>query len=802
MKLSYNWLRELVPVTASPKDYIADMTMSGSKVETLDYLGAEIENVVVGRVTAMEHHPDATKLWICQIDVGGERELQIVTGAQNVSVGDIVPVALDNSKLPGGVEIHTGELRGVKSEGMLCSHQELGLTSHDIPDAPEHGILLLNNTAEYGELTPGQDIRPVLGFDDYFVDFEITPNRPDCLSVIGLARESAATYDMSFTPATPKVHGGAGKLDEFLNVTVEEPELCPRYAARLVRNVRIAPSPKWMRDKLRAMGVRPINNIVDITNYVMLEYGQPMHAFDYACLADSRIVVRRAGRDEAFRTLDDQERKLTENMLVIADGSKPVAVAGVMGGANSEITENTRNVVFESANFSGVSIRLTARALGMRTESSGRFEKGLDPRNVGPALERACELVELLGAGDVCDGVIDVDHSDPEPRRLTLDAARVNRFLGIDVPEETMKRYLRNLSFGVDGNTVTVPSWRSDVEQFADLAEEVARFYGYDKIPTTLFAGAAPYHRSEKIAFEDSLRTICAGLGCDEIQTYSFVSEKVFDKLNLPADDPKRRVLTIINPLSEDMRVMRTTAIPSMLEVLARNANMKNARARLFELSSTYEPKLREDGTPDNTQLPTERCVLTLGMFGDGDFFTLKSLVDGIARALRLPELRYTAQTENPAFHPGRTADVYAGETYLGTLGQVHPRVAEAFGLPVEGYIAALPAQALMEVRGGIVQYKALPRFPGCTRDLAVVCDESIPVAVLEDAIRAGVGPLLESVKLFDIYRSEALGADKKSVAFSLLLRDPARTLKDTDADAATEKAVAELAKIGAKLRT
>ena len=800
MKLSWNWLRELTPVNATPKEYIAAMTMSGSKVETLDYLGAEIENVVVGRVLAMEHHPDADKLWICQIDAG--QKLQIVTGAQNVSVGDLVPVALDGSKLPGGVEIHTGELRGVKSEGMLCSHQELGLTEHDVPGAPEHGILLLNRLDLDKEPEIGQDIRPVLGFDDWCVDFEITPNRPDCLSVIGLARETAATYDGRFEPAVPQVKGGAGKIGDYLSVSVEEPALCPRYAARLVRNVRIAPSPKWMRDKLRAMGVRPINNIVDITNYVMLEYGQPMHAFDYACLSDSRIIVRRAGADEAFQTLDDQERRLSSDMLVIADGKKPVAVAGVMGGANSEITENTRNVVFESANFSGVSIRLTARALGMRTESSGRFEKGLDPRNCGPALERACELVELLGAGDVCDGIIDVDHSDPNPRVLTLEPERINRFLGIDLPRETMVHYLENLSFGVDGDKVTVPSWRADVEQFADLAEEVARFYGYDKIPTTLYAGAALYHRSEKIFFEDQLRTICAGLGCDEIQTYSFIGEKAFDKLGLAADDPLRKTLVISNPLSEDMRVMRTTALPSMLEVLARNANMKNAKVRLFELSSTYEPVLRPDGEVDNEKQPAEHCILTLGLYGDADFYTLKSLVDGVAKALRIPELRYTAQKGNPAYHPGRTADVWAGDVYLGILGQVHPKAAAAFELPCEGYVAAISVPALMRVRGGIVQYKSLPRFPGSTRDLAVVCDEAVTVAELEDCIRRGAGELLESVKLFDIYRSETLGAGKKSVAFSLLLRDPARTLKDTDADAATEKAVAELNKIGAKLRT
>lgn len=803
MKLSYNWLNALTPMPVEPKQYIADMTMSGSKVETLDYLGAEIENVVVGRVLEMEHHPDADKLWICQIDAGVGRTLQIVTGAQNVHTGDFVPVALDNSKLPGGVEIHSGALRGVKSEGMLCSHQELGLTEHDVPNAPEHGILILSDIAdlEPNALEVGTDIRKVLGFDDWVIDFEIPPNRPDCLSVIGLARESAATYDKCFVPETPKVTGGNGNIADYLTVSVEEPALCPRYSARVVRNVRIAPSPKWMRDRLRAMGVRPINNIVDITNYVMLEYGQPMHAFDYTALNDSRIIVRRAREGEEFATLDSQPRKLTPEMLVIADGTRPVAVAGVMGGENSEITENTRNVVFESANFSGVSIRHTAKNLGMRTESSGRYEKGLDPRNTLPALERACELVELLNAGDVCDGIIDVDNSDPNPRILTLEADRVNKFLGIDIPADRMKRYLKNLSFVLDGDKIAVPSWRSDVEQFADIAEEVARFYGYDRIPTTLYAGATDFRRSEKVAFEDSLRTILCGLGCDEIQTYSFINEKAFDKMRMPADDIRRKALCITNPLSEDMRVMRTTAIPSMAEVLARNANMKNASARLFELSSTYVPELNADGTVDQTRQPVENCILTVGCYGNCDFYTMKSLVEGVAAALRVPSLRWNACTDDPSFHPGRCAKVYAGDVFLGTVGQLHPKAAEAFDLPCEGYIAAISAKALQSVRGGIVRYKSLPRFPGSTRDLAVVCAEDVPVQELEDAIRAGAGELLESIRLFDIYRSEALGAEKKSVAFSILLRDPTRTLKDTDADAAMERAVAALNKIGATLR-
>ncbi|NMA08441.1 MAG: phenylalanine--tRNA ligase subunit beta [Clostridiales bacterium] len=799
MKLSMNWLKSMTDVPAAPKEYIAAMTMSGSKVETLEYLGSEIENVVAGRLLSVESHADAAKLLICQVDVGGERPLQIVTGAHNVSAGDFVPVAVDGAKLPGGVEIRTGALRGVMSEGMLCSHQELGLTEHDIPNAPEHGILLLND-AEYGELTLGEDIRKVLGFDDWVVDFEITPNRPDCLSMIGLARESAATYDRSYTPPTPSVKAGAGKIGDYLTVKVDEPTLCPRYTARLVRNVKIAPSPKWMRDRLRAMGVRPINNIVDITNYVMLEYGQPMHAFDYTCLSDSRIIVRRAQTDEVFTTLDDQQRRLTSEMLVIADGVKPVAVAGVMGGANSEITQQTRDVVFESANFNGVSVRLTARALGMRTESSGRFEKGLDPRQTYAAVERACELVELLGAGDVCDGVIDVDFSDPDPRVLPLEWERINRFIGIDVPRETMVRYLTLLGFGIDGDRVTVPSWRGDVEQFSDLAEEVARFYGYDKIPTTLYAGETTFRRSPKLAFDDLLRRLSAAIGYNEIQTYSFINEKAYDKLRIPSDSPLRQVLIIKNPLSEDMRVMRTTPLASMAEVLARNANVKNPCARLYELTSLYFPVIT-DGKPDYTKLPEERQALTFGAYGEIDFYGIKAAVEGLAQALRMPALRYEASSD-PSFHPGRCARVTVDGEELGIIGQLHPMAAQSFDLSVPAYIAALDVRVLMDKRGGITQYKPLPRFPATTRDLAVVCGEELPVGTLEDVIRTAVGEILESIRLFDIYRSPLLGAHKKSVAFSLTLRDPARTLTDTDADAAMSRAVAALEKIGATLRS
>ncbi|MBR6748408.1 MAG: phenylalanine--tRNA ligase subunit beta [Clostridia bacterium] len=801
MKLSLNWLNELVKIDAAPHDYIAAMTMSGSKVETLDYLGAEIENVVVGRLLSVDPHPDASKLVICQVDIGKEEKLQIVTGANNVSAGDLVPVALDGSKLPGGVEIHTGKLRGVESQGMLCSHQELGLTEHDIPDAPEHGILLLNGD-EYAGIELGQDIRTVLGFDDHIVDFEITPNRPDCLSVIGLARESAATYDQHYEPEMATVKGGAGSIADQLSVTVEDFEDCPRYTARLVKNVRIAPSPKWMRERLRAMGVRPINNIVDITNYVMLEYGQPRHAFDYACLEDKSIIVRRAKAGELLETLDDQPRKLDESMLVIADGNRAVAVAGVMGGANSEITETTRDVVFESANFKGVGVRLTARALGMRTEASGRFEKGLDPRNTLPALERACQLVELLGAGDVCDGIIDVDSTDKPARVLKLEPERINRFIGIDVSRETMVHYLENLGFIVNGDDITVPSWRMDVEQFADVAEEIARFYGYDKIPTTLYAGPVEYLRDKKLAFEDELHTLCTGLGFDEIQTYSFVNEKCFDRIRLPADSPLRKVMVITNPLSEEMRVMRTNAMPSMLEVLARNANVKNEAAKLFELCSLYFPVLDDNGNVDTHKAPTETVCLTLGAYGAGyDFFALKGAVEGIAAALKIRGLRYAANRENPSFHPGRCADVFVGDKLLGTIGQVHPLVAAEFDMPTDAYIAMLDEAVLMESATDLVLYQPLPRFPASTRDLAIVCDEATPAAALEDCIRAGAGELLEAVKLFDIYRGEQVPAGKKSVAYKLTLRNPERTLTDADSEGAVSAIIAGLEKIGASLR-
>lgn len=792
MLLSMNWLKALVPYAYDPHRYIADMTMSGSKVETLQYLGAEIENVVVARVDSMQRHPDSDHLWICSVDIGRGKDIQIITGAQNLKPGDLVPAALDNSRLPGGVEIHKGKLRGLESDGMLCSYQELGLTEHDVPGACEHGILTLNDDPD---AVVGRDIREVLGFDDWAVDFEITPNRPDCLSIIGLARESAVTYGLRYVPETPKVRGGAGRIEEVLKVRIDEPALCPRYTARVVKNVRIEPSPKWMRERLRACGVRPINNIVDITNYVMLEYGQPMHSFDYACLDGGEIVVRRAFDGEEMQTLDEKVHSLDTDMLVIADSHRAVGVAGVMGGANSEITDQTQMVVFESANFDATSIRLTSRRLGMRTEASGRFEKGLDTRNTFAAVERACELIEMLGAGEVCDGIVDIDNANYTPRMLTLEPERINRFLGVEVSREEMLHYFDLLGFGIDGDRLSVPSWRLDVEQFVDLAEEVARFHGYDRIPTTLYAGATRFNPNEAIDLDDSLRDLLCALGYTEAQTFSFIGPKSFDRIRLAPDSPLRRTARLRNPLSDEMSVMRTTMLPSILDVAARNANMKNKNARIYELGSIYTPV-------DGERLPKESKVLAMAAYGEVDFFSVKGIVEALALELGMGRLDFEACRDNPSYHPGRCAVISIGGDRLGVMGQIHPLVAENYNTSAQIYTAELDVPALLAHKGGLTQYKPLAKFPAVSRDIALVCDESVTAAGLEACIREGVGALLERVELFDVYRGAQLGENRKSVAYTITMRDRTRTLTDADADAAISRALALLEKnTGAVLR-
>ena len=766
MKLSREWLGEYTTIGAPDKEYCDAMTMSGSKVEGWEVTGSEISRVVVGRVISMERHTNSDHMWVCKIDVGGERELQIVTGAQNVNIGDLVPVALDGSTLPGGKEIRTGKLRGELSEGMLCSLGELGLEQRDFPYAIEDGIFILEE-----DCVPGDDIREVCGLNDSVVEFEITNNRPDCLSVRGLARESACTFHTPLTFAEPTVTAGHGDIHEKLSVEIKDAELCPRYTARMVKNIKIAPSPKWMRRRLRASGVRPINNIVDITNYVMLEYGQPMHAFDYACLHDGKIIVRRAEEGESLRTLDGNDHALTPGMLVIADPEGPVALAGVMGGANSEITDETTTIVFESANFLGHSIRKTAIALGMRTDASGRFEKGLDLFATVPAVDRACELVEMLGAGEVFDGTIDVLAKEPETTFIELDDKRINALLGTDIPREFMADTLTSLGFELNGNTLTVPSWRGDCTMLADIAEECARFWGYDKIEATDIRGAATQGGySEKTLFVRKLGTACRAMGYTEVVTYSFVSPSSLDKIKVPADSPLRDNYRILNPLGEDTSVMRTTALPSMLGVLSTNLSRRNMEAKLYEMATVYKKQ-------PGKMLADERTVLTLGAYGgDVDFFALKGAVEALLCAARTPDVRFTADTETAAFHPGRCAAVWSGDTRLGTLGQIHPDVCAAYGL--DGAL-------LHDLEGAEPVYTPLPRFPAITRDIAVVCDAAVPVGELTECIRKAEKNVLRGVKLFDVYTGVGIPEGKKSVAFSLTLRSDDGTLTDDHAEEA-----------------
>ena len=898
MNLSREWLNEFVNVTASDKEFAEAMTLSGSKVEGTTDLGAEISNVVVGKLLSMERHPDSDHMWVCQLDVGKDEPAQIVTGAWNIHVGDLVPVALHNSTLPGGKKITKGKLRGVMSNGMLCSLAELGLDERDFPYGVITAAALLNDyhpidpekpsipadiqpghkifgpviaarvgnveptgngvwqcTLIYGgvdgptavwlkttcqnlheddmvafniktgtictladlhaeqrefphcipdgifvlqeDCKPGDDIKSVTGQNDRVVEFEITPNRPDCLSVIGLAREASATFGAPLTLHTPEVKGGAeGSLAELLDIETPAADLVPRYTARMVRNVKIAPSPFWMRRRLRAMGVRPINNIVDITNYVMLEYGQPMHAFDYRYVKGGKIIVRRAEEGEKLTTLDSKEHTLTANHLVIADESRAVGLAGIMGGENSEIVEDTTDVVFESACFDGTCIRKGALALGMRTEASAKFEKGLDPMNTLPAVDRACELVELLGAGEVVDGVIDILNFVPQPTVLTLEPDKINALLGTDVDKETMVAILKSLDFQVEGDQVTVPSWRGDVKRMADLAEEVARFFGYNNIPTTLMRGQTTlggYSPAEQV--ERLLGAACRSLGYDEIITYSFISPTYYDKIRWPQDAEGRNSFKILNPLGEDTSIMRTTTLPSMLEILTRNYNFRNKAARLYEVGRTYTPG-GEKG------LAVERKCLTLGAYGGMDFFILKGAVEAVLGQLRCPKVTFTAVTDNPSYHPGRCAAVWSGEQCLGVLGQIHPLVAKNYDVDADFYAAELSLEAVMAAKGADPEYVPLPKFPAVTRDIAVVCDATVTVGALEDCIARGAKGLLKKVTLFDIYTGAPIPEGKKSVAFNLTLRADDRSLTAEEADADVSAILSLLEReLGATLR-
>ena len=795
MKLNRKWLNEeFVDLSGVPdREFVETMTIAGQKVETYERLDAELRNVVVGRVVSITRHTNSDHMWVCQIDVGAGEPVQIVTGAQNVHEGDLVPVAQHNSWLPGGVHITKGKLRGEVSNGMLCSLKELGLTLNDFPYAIEDGIWILQEDCK-----PGDDINTVIGNDDTVVDFEITNNRPDCYSILGLAREAAAAFNKPMRHHDPVVRGGAaGELSELLEVEVPAEDLCRRYTARMVRNVKIAPSPKWLRQRLRANGVRPINNIVDITNYVMLEYGQPMHAFDYRYVGSGKIIVRRSEPGETLTTLDGNVRTLTPGMLVIADETKPIGLAGIMGGENSEIMDDTVDVVFESANFNGTSIRQTALALGMRTEASGKFEKNIDPLLTLPAVDRACELVELLGAGEVMDGVIDVLNDIPEPRTIELEPDRINALLGTDISEADMVEYLRRLEIPVEGHEIRVPSWRPDLVGMADIAEEVGRLFGYNNIPTTTFRGAATEGGyTEAMKLENRAGSLCRSLGYSEILTYSFVSPSIFDQIRLPEDSSLRNAMRIQNPLGEDASIMRTVALPSMLAILARNNAYHNDAVKLYELAKVYLPK------PGQT-LPDEPKHLVLGTYGEHeDFFKMKGEIEAFLRGMNVPEARYTAEKHDPTFHPGRCARVSVGGVDLGCFGQIHPLVARSYGIDGEIFAAELNFTALLSLQLPEKTYTPLPKYPAVTRDIAVVCDEAVTVAALSDCIRAAGGKLLRSVELFDIYRGKGIASGSKSAAFRLTLRADDRTLTDADSDGVVSAVLVALEKeLNAKLR-
>ncbi len=790
MLLSMRWLSDYVKIDEPIHDFCEKMTMSGSKVESYSTEGEEISKVVVGRVLSVVKHPNADSLVICQVEVGQEQPVQIVTGATNVVPGALVPVALDGSTLPHGVSIRRGKLRGEVSNGMLCSLSELGVSVHDFPYAIEDGIFLLQEDCEIG-----QDIRSAIGLNDTVVDFEITSNRPDCLSITGLAREASATFKASLMIPQPLVRSESGRVEDLLNVEVQNTDLCLRYIGRVVKNVKIGPSPRWMRERLRACGVRPINNIVDITNYVMLEYGQPMHAFDYSLVKGGKIVVRNAREGETITTLDGIERRLSPSMLVIADCERPTAVAGVMGGEYSGIMEDTQTIVFESACFDGGSVRLTAKALGMRTESSSRYEKGLDPNTCLPAIQRACELVELLGAGEVVGGMIDSNPAGRAAATLPFTPDWINRFLGIELSEKEMIEILQSIGFSVSEGRITVPTWRADIECGADVAEEIARFYGYNRIPTTSLRGSAQGSLTSEQKFTRRIHQTLLAQGLSEIITYTFISPKNYDKIELPQQSELRRSLVIQNPLGEDTSIMRTTALPSLLDIVARNYNNRNEAALLYEIGTEYTPT-REG------ELPLEHQQITLGGYREGyDFFQLKGVIVTLLEKLNVVGYEFIQKTDHPTFHPGRCAELTVNGESCGIFGEIHPKVAENYGVGTRIYAASIRVEVLYRNHQPLKDYRPLPRFPASMRDLALICEENMPAAELEKAIRSSVGPVLERLRLFDVYQGAQIPSGKKSIAYSLSLRAGDHTLTDEEADAAVKRALKALDKIGVSLR-
>nr|WP_122011680.1 phenylalanine--tRNA ligase subunit beta [Maliibacterium massiliense] len=798
MNVPLSWLKQyvVIPEDISVQAYSDAMIMSGSEVEGYEQLGRDIDRVVVGQVTCMARHQNSDHLWVCQVDVGQGEDVQIVTGAQNVTVGAKVPVALDGATLPGDVHIKKGKLRGEASWGMLCSGAELNADAQRFPASAVDGIWLLAQ-----DLPVGTDMRDVLGVNDTIIEFKTLANRPDCMSMVGIARETAVTLGTALMLPAVHVRQSGDDIQRYLSVTIQDAKLCPRYSARVVKNIRIAPSPDWMQKALIGCGVRPINNVVDITNYVMLEMGQPMHAFDYACVRGGKITVRPAQAGECIRTLDGKERALEAGMLAICDAEGPIALAGVMGGENSEITEATQMVVLESAHFDGASIRTTSRALGMRTEASARFEKGVYDAGVALALERAAQLFELLDAGDVVSGVVDVYPNPEPPKTFTVSVQKINALLGVEIPAERMCQILEALFFGVehqgDAITVTVPDWRGDVEGMADIAEEVLRIYGYDKIPSTLMEGGLMTGgRSAAQRAALKIKDFLCGKGLQEITTYSFITPRWLDALRMPADDPKRNVMRILNPLGEELSVMRTEMLPSVLQVMAVNLNRGNAQVSLFETGRVYLPK----GADALAQQPDEVKRLCIAS-NVGDFFDMKGIVEALFDALGAGEGQYKAGGAQ-MWHPGRKAEIYCQGKLVGEIGEVHPDTLEAFGISERVYAADLDMEALIALCNEDRRYVALPRMPAVTRDLAVVVEESVAVGDMLGAIRRAGGALLERAQVFDIYRGDHVAPDSKSVAFTLVLRAADHTLTDDEVKKLFDKTVRSLgAQFGAALR-
>ena len=811
MNTPLSWVKAYVPeLSCTAREYMDAMTLSGTKVEGYEELDKNLEKIVVGKILKIEKHPDANKLIICQVQISEEGDtVQIVTGAPNVKEGDKVPVVLEGGRVagsahddtphPDGIKIKKGKLRGVESFGMMCSIGELGSSKDFYPDAAEDGIYILSDNENYKDAPIGSSAVELLGLNDVVVEYEVTSNRVDCFSIIGIAREAAATFRKPFILPEIKPTGNSENVQDMVSVEIKDKDLCKRYVARVVKNIKMGPSPEWMQRRLAACGIRPINNIVDITNYVMEEYGQPMHAYDLDTIAGNKIVVRRANEGETFTTLDGQERNLDPSMLMICDAEKAIGIAGIMGGDNSKITDDVKTMLFEAACFDGTNIRLSGKKLGMRTDAQAKFEKGLDPNTAKLAIDRACELIEELGAGEVVGGYVDEYENVNQPVKVGYDPEKINKLLGTDISEEEMVGYFKMIDFEVDeaNKELTIPTWRQDIHCLADVAEEVARFYGYDNIPTTLPKGSANGSLSYKLRIENIARNMAEQFGFSEAMTYSFESPKVFEKLRIDQNDSLRDVIVISNPLGEDYSIMRTSTLNGMLTSLATNYNRRNKDVRLYEIANIYIPKALP-----LTELPDERTQFTLGMFGAGDFFDLKGIVEEFLEKVGLKGLEtYDPASKKPFLHPGRQANIIYDGTVIGYLGEVHPEVSETYGIGERVYIANIDMPEIVARANFDLKYKGIAKYPAVTRDISMVMEKSIMVGQVEEVIRKCGGKLLEECKLFDVYEGSQIKEGYKSVAYSISFRASDRTLADQDVNTIMDKILKNLEKLGIELR-